>query len=251
MYRDAADEDYLMARVAILHKLDYQFFWSAAQSFEKYLKGILLMNGESTQSYGHDTIRLFKAAKEICGDLIPEVICPPRGFPNYWGHIGRRFEPFSNFVERIAEYGSPSVRYRHHSIDLYLTDLHRLDEVAFRLRRLVFPLAKNFLDSPPNYREVLEKSPNLQIHPNMSFERKGTENFINDNFKLMNFSFFTEQAHLNKRVSSGFRSVNSEIFMCIESGNTAAIKWLISNAFFPKPERIEIINLLAETCDNP
>ena len=41
-FRDAADEDYIAARVAYRLELTHTFLWASLQTVEKYLKAILL-----------------------------------------------------------------------------------------------------------------------------------------------------------------------------------------------------------------
>jgi hypothetical protein len=43
-FRDIADGDYIVARLAHRATLIPQFLWSSLQAVEKYLKGILLLN---------------------------------------------------------------------------------------------------------------------------------------------------------------------------------------------------------------
>lgn len=43
-FRDVADQDYVLARIAYRSELYAQFLWSGLQAIEKYLKAILLYN---------------------------------------------------------------------------------------------------------------------------------------------------------------------------------------------------------------
>src|SRR5258707_304000 len=59
MFVATADQDYVLARWAAINRLDVNFFWLGLQSVEKYLKAILLFNGQSAKRYGHNIPRLY------------------------------------------------------------------------------------------------------------------------------------------------------------------------------------------------
>jgi hypothetical protein len=71
--RDTADQDYLLARIAVRYKLDPQFLWLSHQAVEKYLKLLLIFNGHSAQDVGHDVEALYQQVLAVA-DL-------PFGFP--------------------------------------------------------------------------------------------------------------------------------------------------------------------------
>jgi len=52
-FRDHADQDYIMARIAYRKEFDQQFRWCSLQALEKYLKAILLYNRVSAKGIGH------------------------------------------------------------------------------------------------------------------------------------------------------------------------------------------------------
>jgi len=56
-FRDHADQDYIMARIAYLKEFDQQFRWCALQALEKYLKAILLYNRVSAKGIGHNLVK--------------------------------------------------------------------------------------------------------------------------------------------------------------------------------------------------
>jgi len=53
-FRDQADRDYIVARLACRHELFPQFLWSSHQAIEKYLKAILLYNRIPAKKVRHD-----------------------------------------------------------------------------------------------------------------------------------------------------------------------------------------------------
>ena len=64
-FRDTADRDYISARLAYRHRLEQPFLWSALHSIEKYLKAILLYNGESAQKLSHDILKAYQRVLTI------------------------------------------------------------------------------------------------------------------------------------------------------------------------------------------
>lgn len=53
-FRDQADRDYIVSRLACRYELFPQFLWSAHQAIEKYLKAILVYNRVKAKNVGHD-----------------------------------------------------------------------------------------------------------------------------------------------------------------------------------------------------
>lgn len=64
-FRDMADKDYIAARILYRAKLGPQFFWSAQQAIEKYLKGVLLYSNVSTRKLAHDLEKALQALEQI------------------------------------------------------------------------------------------------------------------------------------------------------------------------------------------
>lgn len=136
---EAADEDYLIARYAYFADYRFHFWWNSAQAIEKYLKAILLFNGEKVES-NHDLISLFERAKKFLHGL-------PTNFDIVLNHhagclrtdldgnpINHDSNTYSGFLLEANDFGDPNVRYRMHS--LYLEQLHltKLDFICFYLR---------------------------------------------------------------------------------------------------------------------
>lgn len=61
VFRDQADRDYVAARALFRLGLYHQFYWSALQAVEKYLKGTLLFTGRSIHNYSHDASKAMQA----------------------------------------------------------------------------------------------------------------------------------------------------------------------------------------------
>lgn len=62
-FRDPADGDYIVARMAYRAMLPSQFMWSGLQAIEKYLKCLLLLNRVDTRGLGHDLDGALKRAE--------------------------------------------------------------------------------------------------------------------------------------------------------------------------------------------
>lgn len=63
-FRDLADYDYISARVSFRLNLREQFYWSALQATEKYLKAILLFNQQKVKDLRHYVVKAIKRIKE-------------------------------------------------------------------------------------------------------------------------------------------------------------------------------------------
>src|SRR5829696_10099637 len=66
--RNLADKDYISARMNYKLGLLDQFLWAGMQAVEKYLKGILLFNNESTLHLSHGISQAFQKVLAIKGN---------------------------------------------------------------------------------------------------------------------------------------------------------------------------------------
>ena len=117
-FRDLADQDYILARVAYRNEFDQQFRWCALQAIEKYLKAILLYNRVSSKGLGHD---LSKALRRVRGVTDLEFSVPPN---------------VEEFVDYISVYGVD--RYLSHPTYLTKSALLTLDKSVWYIRRYCF-----------------------------------------------------------------------------------------------------------------
>ena len=140
MFREAADQDYIVARVSARMDLLHQFAWSSQQCLEKIMKAVLLLNDQSVNEFQHDVEGIFKPVSEIGGDLLPYLLCPPNGFQSQQNTFRSQFEPTISYIKRVNNYGNTHNRYRAYSVSIPLYDLNHLDQVYFLLRRIAFPL---------------------------------------------------------------------------------------------------------------
>jgi len=124
--RDMADNDYVLARMAIRAELGPQFLWSSLQAIEKYLKAILLINRVPSTKPTHNLAVLVAKAEGI-KKLRFSISGTTRAF-----------------VEFLDEYGR--FRYLEVSYHVKARDLVMLDLAAWDIRRycarLDYSLAK-------------------------------------------------------------------------------------------------------------
>lgn len=126
-FRDSADQDYIMARIAYRKEFDQQFRWCSLQALEKYLKAILLYNRVSAKGVGHDLMKAMGRVENI-EDL--EFSLPSADV--------------EKFVEYISTYGAD--RYLSHPTHLKENALLTLDKTVWSIRRYCFfmrQVAKN------------------------------------------------------------------------------------------------------------
>jgi HEPN domain-containing protein len=115
-FRDTADQDYIAARSAHRMELYIPFLWLASQAIEKYLKAILIFNGQSVIAFkDHDVLKIYDALgtiKDINFDFPTEV---------------------QDFMKYLTFYGRD--RYFEHAVHLDGYELMRLDQAAWFIRR--------------------------------------------------------------------------------------------------------------------
>ena len=237
MFRDAADEDYLVARSAVKLGLIHQFCWSSQQCLEKYIKAILLLNSKPIVA-SHSLISMWDSCCEICGDLLPSILYPIREFQ--WErarHVRRVFEKSEDYLARVEDYGNANIRYRVYSIHVPLYDLNKLDQLCFALRRVAFPLDMQIPELDGTARDYLTHHRSIQIHPTMGFDKQakhGENAGRNEIFRWRNFAYFYDEAlAANEIQTGGGGSINAEPFMCLQRGEDGfrTLEWLAQNAF--------------------
>lgn len=123
-FRDTADQDYIMARLAYRLRLDTQFRWNSLQAVEKYLKAILLYNGQSAKAIRHSLVTALNKVREIAdlGFCIPEST--------------------SAFIEYLDNFGDD----RYLSFPTYVPSraLIKLDKTVWLIRRYCFYMRHEF-----------------------------------------------------------------------------------------------------------
>jgi len=176
-FRDVADQDYVLARIAFRVRLDIQFIWLAHQAIEKYLKAILLYNRRSTKKLGHDLAAAYSAVCAI-DDL-------PFNFP----------DTVPRFIEYLDKNSSRYFEFPYHVMGERLLEL---DETVWHLRRWC-----------ENVRGELHfgDGPEAKLVPMFPFEIKKRQNpyFFRHRQKFALFGGFLEDV-LQKRRHEQLRS---------------------------------------------
>jgi hypothetical protein len=130
MFVTTADGNYILARNAFFMALDYDFFWLGAHALEKYLKAVLLMNGRSALSQGHQIVQLFDEVKNMDARLAIDALVDPQ-----IEDLGWRQESVREFLVRLSELGSPDNRYGVYGFSQRMEDLFKLDQAVWLIRR--------------------------------------------------------------------------------------------------------------------
>lgn len=127
------DDDYVAARALAIGGLHRSFFWSAAQTAEKYLKAFLLLHGVPVKDASHKLSGLLTKAKKIDPtfgdiDLAPHSgLTLPAEFPLTLFKLDK-------FLEALDKYGSPNNRYNDCGAIYNTGHLFALDSLAYQLR---------------------------------------------------------------------------------------------------------------------
>ncbi|MER8847479.1 hypothetical protein [Mesorhizobium australicum] len=177
LFLKTADQTYVVARWCFLNGLYLDFYWNALHALEKYLKAVLLINGQSAKvaadgtAYSHDLEKLFAAVQLIASDLLPATLTRPADLQiQHW-----RDESVDNFLKRLNDLGRAENRYNIFGFSQQPEDLHKLDMVIFSVRQLCVPLDAPFWgrrqDAPNDktFRQMLVE------HPRSVLRRVGTK----------------------------------------------------------------------------
>jgi len=114
-FRDMADKDYILGRMAFKAQLMPQFFWQGLQAVEKYLKCILLLHRIPSKDMGHD---INKGIDMVANAEI--------GFPQL-------SEQSKRFSQVLFVFGSS--RYLEKGYNAYSRQLIYLDQLVAEVRR--------------------------------------------------------------------------------------------------------------------
>jgi len=170
-FRDYADQDYIMARIAYRKEFDQQFRWCSLQALEKYLKAILIYNRVSAKGIGHDLVKAVNKVKGISdlGFSLPSA-------------------DSEKFIEYISTYGAD--RYLSHPTHLRDNALLTLDKTVWCVRRYCFFM-----------RQVIKKDGN-DVHLFEHNKNKATNPYYETNrHKYKIFNGYLEKV-IDKRLPS-------------------------------------------------
>jgi len=136
-FRDQADRDYILARLACRHELFPQFLWSSHQAIEKYLKAILLYNRINASGVGHNLSKAMSLTKRLPFNI----------------ELSDRSRKFINHLSACGEYRYIDVLYH---VDGHI--LIDLDLAIWELRRYCQVLNVSGKALPPQEQYLLEKA---------------------------------------------------------------------------------------------
>lgn len=161
MFVRTADENYITARWCAINELNTDFLWLAVHALEKYLKAVLLVNGNSAKKYSHNIVKLFADVKVMAGTLFPDRLPQPADLQTaHW--FERSAE---DFIAHLFENGNADNRYLIYGFAKRSEDIHMLDAMVFAIRRLICSLDAPYLlskrpDAPTfTNRDVLTRQP--------------------------------------------------------------------------------------------
>lgn len=132
-YLASADQDYIVARWGFENKLYSNFLWNSAQCIEKYLKCILLHHRVSVQDLKHDLCKARDLVEKNCPDVI---IAQFYNVPQITGgHFKCEKDTPASFISGLNDAGHPDIRYLQIHFSLDFSDLMKLDQLVFSLRK--------------------------------------------------------------------------------------------------------------------
>lgn len=246
-----ADENYITARWCYVNNLRLDFSWLAVHCLEKYLKAVLLMNGQSAKEDGHDIRALYKKVHLIASDLLPEFLTKPPGLRLDW-----REWCICGFLEHIYKQGKAENRYLTYGYDTRSQDLFMLDQLVFAVRRLIRCLdekhAPDHVPYPMTNRELLSKGVWWRIDSTLPIEnqiykceRRNEEKKTERAIALLNHNYYFLVNNFPShtiRVGSSSRNpiIQRAIFDRLNSANLETVKeaiesakWLLGNVVIP------------------
>ncbi|GIL38143.1 hypothetical protein [Roseiterribacter gracilis] len=199
MFTTTADQNYILARVAFVAKLDWDFFWLSLHALEKYMKATLLLNGlAANRNRGHDLIALYKEIKKIDRRLEygPFVQPPYEGF--FWREI-----TVDKFLVRLNAYGSPDNRYNLYGYTISLDDLFKVDQLIWSARRLCKRLKEHLADgdwsTDVDWIDILQRNPERwSIDQSLPLEKlllSDDDALLQPFVRNMNFAFAPDHLH--------------------------------------------------------
>lgn len=255
MFTDTADMNYVGARAAFFERRDYDFWWLTLHAVEKYLKAILLLNGEAAKKTSHNIDTLLSRVKKLDPRLVP----PPFVRPRRAGREGWMDSHNDDFVRWLNINGSSQNRYATYSYVISDIDLARADHLVFWARRHARVLKQTLQGGTViDWVAKLAASPSLWRHHDGSPLERLADLSSHDNtkraFLRFNFAFFPNARHRSPP-SRGGHAQNGTIYNCIRSVQVsqpgsperaegrAALRWLLDHVYLP-PVEVDFIEQL-------
>lgn len=217
----SADQDYLNARWAYSNGMFQNFYWAAAQSFEKYARAFLLYNEQSAIIGNHKLRILYQkleAVRPSLSNLQIEVPSTTAMGQENW--IGKNL---AYFVDVLDTFGSSDSRYALEDVVIDGPIIHWLDGLTASLRGAI--RSQNFLADDTLQLSKKDVHPFDYIAPdlpwminyNLPLERLymnqyevGQSEELRFVFRNMNFAFFEERT-VSEQTFGGFVAVGSQL----------------------------------------
>jgi len=264
MFVDTADQNYVIARWAYHRELFLDFFWTACQALEKYLKASLLLNGRCARHQGHNLIVLFDEVEEYAADFFPSLLIQPLKLNQLTGASKWRDETPRQFIDRFNDLGNSNNRYNVFGYTQRWEDLHHFDQMVYAVRRVAFNLdASPFINqpsgttSPRTVREALERikgySPRLGSSRLDKILNSKKDDELREAGLKYNFSFApANYEHPTGTMRIGTSATNSALYQRIvrqadrtgpSTGDREAAElgeWVIDQISLPDPVKREL-----------
>ena len=104
------------------------------------MKAALVLNERPARTYGHDIEKLYADVVPLAPELLPTTLTVPEGVPPTIFALGD--EPVDKFIQRLNFYGQPDNRYLFIGYVRRGSDIVKLDQLVFAVRRLCRPLPR-------------------------------------------------------------------------------------------------------------
>lgn len=258
MFTDTADMNYVGARAAFFERRDYDFWWLTLHALEKYLKAILLFNGQTANKPNHNIEMLLSRVKKLDGRLVP----PPFVRPKRAGHEAWMDFHNDDFARWLNINGSSQNRYATYSYVISDVDLARADHLIYWARRHARILQQTFAGGlVVDWVAELAASPSVWRHHDASPLERLADLSSHDSarraFARFNFAFFPKLRHRSPP-GRGSHAHNGTIYNCIQSVRNsaqdsperiegrAALRWVLDHIYLPKVEVDFVEQLLAD-----
>jgi HEPN domain-containing protein len=147
LFTRTADENYITARWCADNGMRTDFFWLGVHALEKYMKAVLLANGEAADKQGHKIVEIHDEISTFAGDLLPADLEKPADLNiPHW-----RKQTLRSFLEHLYDNGNADNRYLIFGYAQHFEDVHKLDQAVFAYRRLICALDDRVIpDRVPN-----------------------------------------------------------------------------------------------------
>lgn len=254
MFIRTADNDYIMTRVAFWAEADVNFLWNSAHCLEKYFKAILLYNGEKSQKYGHNIVKLYNSVKEIHPNLNMEY------FPERINFIyDISITKISSFIERLYNIGQPDNRYMSIGYSNHTIDLIKIDFLVFYFRRFCqkrhhYLPGTGDVDIYDGFSDLDKYSKLYDSFPIENLITRKEPKFLYDSFRKMNFSFFEMKNNEDFELRANSR--DSPLRECMKNTGSPysivreeafiALEWAQKNLVLSPEDKTEIKKLLKD-----